>query len=286
MLIERGWTANGRIPALVDKTSGKPKRVFEGASMQLYLAEKYDKENRVSFQYDSDEYWEMVEWLVWMVSLSSPIIVDLELYSGICFPCSHIATERWPLYNSHPTEHDRRLTHQFNSNQALAPYKARQTTSTAVSPPLQNPTKLNHNLKPNPPDAPEKIPYAINRYQTETKRLYTVLNDRLASERKAHSLPASQAAYLVANKFSLADICVFSWVNWGEWAGVQPSEFPEIKVWMEAIEAREAVQKGMNVPDDFKKMKAIMQDKEKAEEYSKKSSGWIMKGMKEEEEKL
>ena len=62
-------TANGRIPAIVDKTSGKPKRVFEGASMQLYLCEKYDKDHKISFPYDSDEYWETVEWLVWMVSL-------------------------------------------------------------------------------------------------------------------------------------------------------------------------------------------------------------------------
>jgi len=42
--------------------------VFEGASIQLYLCEKYDKENKISFEYDSDEYWEMVEWMVWMVS--------------------------------------------------------------------------------------------------------------------------------------------------------------------------------------------------------------------------
>lgn len=62
------WTANGRIPAIVDKTSGKPKRVFEGASMQLYLCEKYDEDHKISFPYDSDEYWETVEWLVWMVS--------------------------------------------------------------------------------------------------------------------------------------------------------------------------------------------------------------------------
>lgn len=36
--------------------------------MQLYLCEKYDKDNKISFKYDSDEYWESVEWLVWMVN--------------------------------------------------------------------------------------------------------------------------------------------------------------------------------------------------------------------------
>ena len=49
--------ANGRIPAIVDKTSGKEKRIFEGAAIQLYLCEKYDKEHKISFEYDSDEYW-------------------------------------------------------------------------------------------------------------------------------------------------------------------------------------------------------------------------------------
>jgi hypothetical protein len=38
--------------------------------MQLYLCEKYDKDHKISFPYDSDEYWETVEWLVWMVSLT------------------------------------------------------------------------------------------------------------------------------------------------------------------------------------------------------------------------
>jgi hypothetical protein len=38
--------------------------------MQLYLCGKYDKDHKISFPYDSDEYWETVEWLVWMVSLS------------------------------------------------------------------------------------------------------------------------------------------------------------------------------------------------------------------------
>lgn len=65
--------ANGRIPAIVDKTSGKEKRVFEGASIQLYLCERYDREHKISFPYDSDEYWECVEWMVWMQSGIGPM---------------------------------------------------------------------------------------------------------------------------------------------------------------------------------------------------------------------
>lgn len=60
--------ANGRIPAIVDKTSGKPKRVFEGASIQLYLCAKYDKDYKISFPYDSDEYW---------VGFRSPVMITM-----------------------------------------------------------------------------------------------------------------------------------------------------------------------------------------------------------------
>lgn len=135
-------------------------------------------------------------------------------------------------------------------------------------------------------DAPEKIPYAITRYQTETTRLYTVLASRLSAQRAAHSIPASQPAYLVGNKYTLADISVFSWTNWGEWAGVSPRDFPEIKLWLDAIEAREAVVKGLNVPDgSFAKMREIMRDEKSAEEYAKKSSGWIVKNMEEDAER-
>ena len=47
--------------------------MFEGASIQLYLCEKYDKDHTISFPYDSDEYWETVEWLVWMQSGIGPM---------------------------------------------------------------------------------------------------------------------------------------------------------------------------------------------------------------------
>lgn len=65
--------ANGRIPAIIDKTNGASKRVFEGAAIQLYLCAKYDKDLKISFEYDSAEYWEMVEWLVWMQSGIGPM---------------------------------------------------------------------------------------------------------------------------------------------------------------------------------------------------------------------
>lgn len=127
--------------------------------------------------------------------------------------------------------------------------------------------------------APEKIEYGINRYQTETKRLYQVLNDRLAEQDKA-----GQGLWLVGGKFSIADIACISWVNWALWAGVDTKPFPELEKWAEAINKRPAIEKGVNIPDEFK-MRQVMASKEKSEAYAKESSAWVMKGQEADQKK-
>ncbi len=84
--------------------------------------------------------------------------------------------------------------------------------------------------------AKEPVPYAIERYTKETRRLYGVLNDHL----KDH-------AYL-ADEYSIADIATYPWVARHEWHKVDLNDFPHVKRWFDAISARPAVQKGMNVP--------------------------------------
>lgn len=86
---------------------------------------------------------------------------------------------------------------------------------------------------------PEKIPSVIARYQNETKRLYTVLDTRLADRE-----------YLV-DDYSIADIANYSWVSIHWWAGVDIDDLPNLKRWMGAIAARPAVQKGVLVPGKF-----------------------------------
>jgi glutathione S-transferase len=86
---------------------------------------------------------------------------------------------------------------------------------------------------------PEKIPSVIARYQNETKRLYTVLDTRLAHHE-----------YL-AGDYSIADIANYSWVSIHWWAGVDIGDLPNLKRWMDAIAARPAVQKGVQVPGKF-----------------------------------
>jgi GST-like protein len=85
--------------------------------------------------------------------------------------------------------------------------------------------------------AKEPVPYAIERYTKETRRLYGVLNDRL----KDHE-------YL-ANGYSIADIATYPWVARYEWHKTDLNDFPHVKHWFDAISARPAVQRGMNVPE-------------------------------------
>ena len=84
--------------------------------------------------------------------------------------------------------------------------------------------------------APEKIQYAIDRYQNETRRLYEVLERRL-----------SDVEYL-AGEYSIADIATWPWVSIHSWAGVSLDGLPQVARWLEAVGKRPAVQKGRAVP--------------------------------------
>jgi GST-like protein len=84
--------------------------------------------------------------------------------------------------------------------------------------------------------AKEEVPYAINRYKTETRRLYGVLDKRLA-----------EAEYL-AGEYSIADVASYPWVARHEWHQVDLADFPNVRRWYDAIGARPAVARGMKVP--------------------------------------
>ncbi|MGE6762985.1 glutathione S-transferase family protein [Corallococcus interemptor] len=83
---------------------------------------------------------------------------------------------------------------------------------------------------------PEKLQPAIDRYQNETRRLYTVLESRL----KDHE-------YL-AGDYSIADIANWAWVRIHDWAGVSVDGLPGVQRWLAAIEQRPAAQRGLKVP--------------------------------------
>lgn len=88
----------------------------------------------------------------------------------------------------------------------------------------------------------------------------------------------------MGGKFTIADIACFSWVNWGAWAGIETKPFPEIEKWMNTINERPAVQKGVNIPDKFR-LKEMMSSKDKEEQYAKEASAWVMKGQEADQKK-
>jgi glutathione S-transferase len=85
--------------------------------------------------------------------------------------------------------------------------------------------------------APEKIPYAISRYQREVRRLFEVLDTRLG-----------EAEYL-AGDYSIADIANWSWVHGYKWSGVSIDGLEHLRRWLEAIAKRPAVRRGKDVPE-------------------------------------
>jgi GST-like protein len=82
--------------------------------------------------------------------------------------------------------------------------------------------------------APEKIPYAVERFTTECTRLYGVMDRQLA----AHP-------YLAGSNYSIADIASIGWASAWERQGQDPKQFPNVKRWIEQVKARPAVQHGL-----------------------------------------
>jgi len=86
--------------------------------------------------------------------------------------------------------------------------------------------------------APEKLEYAINRYTNEAKRLYNVMDRRLA-----------EVPYF-AGEYSIADIAIFPWTRSHANQGVDLAEFPNFQRWYDRVAARPAVQRGVQVLAD------------------------------------
>ena len=97
--------------------------------------------------------------------------------------------------------------------------------------------------------AKEKIEYAINRYTSEAKRLYGVMDRRLA-----------EVPYL-AGDYGIADMAAFPWTRSHANQGVDLADYPNVRRWFDAIAARPAVQRGVQVLADRRKPVAQIDDK-------------------------
>ena len=110
---------------------------------------------------------------------------------------------------------------------------------------------------------PEKLQSVIDRYQNESKRLFTVIDKHLESNQ-----------YL-AQDFSIADIANWSWIRIHKWSGVEIEDLPNLKRWMDEINLRPACIKGVEIhralelPDD--------ENSEKIKEFEKNAKKILQK---------
>ncbi|NIP14732.1 MAG: glutathione S-transferase [Pseudomonadales bacterium] len=149
---------NGKIPAIVDDSSGRS--MMESGAILLYLADKHDR-------FWGDDRWETIEWLMLQMGSVGPMLGQVH----------HFA--------------------KFN---------------------------------------PGKAPYAEKRYLDEARRLYGVLDARLADRE-----------YL-SGTYSIADMATWPWISRYEWQGIDLGEFVNVLRWYVEIAGREAVQRGYQVP--------------------------------------
>ncbi|KAI0865232.1 glutathione S-transferase [Xylaria cubensis] len=124
--------------------------------------------------------------------------------------------------------------------------------------------------------APEKIQYGIDRYKSETRRLYRTLED---------GLKKSTSGYLVGDRCTIADISCWGWVAVGKSSGVDPKEFPVLQEWVERMLKRPGVEKGRHVPlpHNYESIQSMTE-----EDFDKKAAanrGWILQGQKDELER-
>jgi len=98
--------------------------------------------------------------------------------------------------------------------------------------------------------APEKLAYAIDRYSNEAKRIYGVIERRLA-----------RSPYLGGSEYSIADIATFPWLRSWENQGIVLGDYPHLQAWFNQIADRPAVQRGVKVLADLRR--PITGDKER-----------------------
>jgi GST-like protein len=109
--------------------------------------------------------------------------------------------------------------------------------------------------------APEKIPYAIDRYTNEARRLYGVMDRQLA-----------RSKYIAGPQYTVADIAIYPWLRSWKNQGIAWNDYPHLKGWFDEIDARPAVQRGVQVLAD--RRKPLVDDKARemlfgAEQYKR-----------------
>jgi len=98
--------------------------------------------------------------------------------------------------------------------------------------------------------APEKVPYAIDRYTNEVNRLYGVLNKRL------------EGREFIAGEYSIADMACIGWAQLWERQGQDIKQFPNLESWIDRMKARPAVAKGLALGLEKREQSSFDKDKD------------------------
>jgi GST-like protein len=110
---------------------------------------------------------------------------------------------------------------------------------------------------------PDKVPLAIDRYQGEVKRLFRVLDRRLAQHE------------FLAGDYSIADIANFAWVRTWKWSGVPIDDLPHLARWLERIRARPAVEAALQKPPSKEN---LAEDDAKARQFIEEARRMVLTG--------
>lgn len=97
--------------------------------------------------------------------------------------------------------------------------------------------------------APERIPYAVERYQREAARLYGVLDRRLAA-----------SGYVAGDALSIADLACHPWAAAHDWHHIDLAGYPAVRRWFEALNARPAFARAYALEKDFKRSPEMTED--------------------------
>ena len=107
---------------------------------------------------------------------------------------------------------------------------------------------------------PKKIKPAIDRYQNETKRLFSVLDKQLKGKE------------FICNKLSIADFATFPWVNIHEWSGVEIKDFKHLSLWVDRCRNRKYFQRGLDIP-----VRLVMPKERNKKEFVKRAQKMLQK---------
>lgn len=107
--------------------------------------------------------------------------------------------------------------------------------------------------------APEKVPYAIDRYTNEANRLYGVLNKRL------------EGRDYICDDYSIADMACVGWARGWERQGQDIKQFPNVGRWLDTVLARPAVKRGIAVAEELRNPAGISTPEEKAVLFGQKA---------------